>query len=145
MNRVQVVSIQMVREKSLMVERKQVIAPEDAAKIFEAFIGPLDREAFVVGLLDTKNNINALNLVSLGSVNASIAHCREVFKAAILSNAASIMICHNHPSGNPQPSRNDLEVTKNIKESGKILGIPLLDHIILGYNSFVSFKADGLM
>lgn len=145
MKRIQIVSIQQVREKSLMVERKQISAPKIAAEIFETFLGSIDREAFVVGMLDTKNQINSLNLVSIGTLNSTIAQPREVFKAAILSNAASIIICHNHPSGNPQPSREDINTTRTIQEAGKLLKIPLLDHIILGYNSFCSFKEDGLL
>ena len=145
MKRVQIVSIQQVREKSLMVEQKSISSPEIAAEIFQTFLGEIDREAFIMGCLDMKNQINALNLVSIGTLNATLVQPREVFKAAILSNAASIILCHNHPSGNRQPSHEDINTTKTLKEAGKILGIPVLDHIILGYNSFFSFKEEGML
>ena len=90
--------------------------------------------------LDTKNNITGIFTVSTGSLNASIVHPREVFKRAVLQNAASIIICHNHPSGDVTPSREDINITKRLYEAGKILGIELLDHIIIGDNKYTSLK-----
>jgi len=94
--------------------------------------------------LDTKNFITGIFTVSTGSLNSSIVHPREVFKRAILQNAASIIICHNHPSGDPTPSQDDINTTKRIYDAGKILGIELLDHIIIGDNRYISLKERGV-
>ena len=96
------------------------------------FLGEADREYFVVVCLDTKNQPTNINICHVGSLNASLVHPRECFKPAILSNAASIMVYHNHPSFDPSPSREDCEVTRRLVEAGKILGIDVLDHIIMG-------------
>jgi len=95
--------------------------------------------------LDTKNNITGIFTVSTGSLNSSIVHPREIFKRAVLQNAASIAICHNHPSGDITPSRDDIDTTKRLYEAGKILGIELLDHIIVGDNSYTSLKERGVI
>jgi len=94
--------------------------------------------------LDTKNNITGIFTVSTGSLNSSIVHPREVFKRAILQNSASIIICHNHPSGDPAPSPEDINITKRIYDAGKILGIELLDHIIIGDNKYTSLRERGV-
>lgn len=99
-----------------------------------------DREHFKAILLDPRNKVIGVNTVSIGSLNASLVHPREVFKPAILTNAASIILVHNHPSGNPEPSDADIEVTKQINEAGKILGIELLDHIIIGRGKYESLS-----
>src|SRR5207245_2331486 len=111
-----------------------------AAEIYADLKGltMLDREAFVALHLDYKNRLDGLHVVSIGSLSASLVHPREVFKAAILSNAAAIIVVHNHPSGDPTPSREDREITARLKLSGETLGIPLLDHVIVateGYRS----------
>ncbi|ETT87155.1 JAB domain-containing protein [Viridibacillus sp. FSL R5-0477] len=95
--------------------------------------------------LNTKNEPTHLNTVHIGSLNASIVHPREVIKPAILTNAASIMVCHNHPCGNVDASPEDIEVTKRLQEVGEIVGIELLDHIILGEDSYLSFREKGYM
>ena len=96
--------------------------------------------------MDTKNQPVSINVVSVGSLNSSIVHPREVFKVAILSNAASIIIFHNHPSGDPTPSREDVNVTNRLKEAGKLIGIDLIDHIIIGSeNSYCSLKEEGIL
>jgi len=109
------------------------------------FIGDYDREALVVLTFDTKNKINSITVASIGSLNSSIVHPREVFKTAILSNSASIIIGHNHPSGDPSPSKEDISITSRLKECGKILGIELLDHVIIGDNNYISLKEKGLL
>lgn len=94
--------------------------------------------------LDSKNQPTAINTVSIGCLNSSIVHPREVFKVAILSNSASIIVYHNHPSGDIKPSKDDINITQRLKESGKILGIDLIDHIIVGSNEmYYSFKEKG--
>jgi DNA repair protein RadC len=90
--------------------------------------------------LDTKNRLLSWETVSLGTLSTSVVHPREVFKGAILANAASIILCHNHPSGDPKPSAEDIAITKRLAEAGKILGIDVLDHIIFGEEGFVSLK-----
>ena len=97
-------------------------------------------------MLDTKNHIIAAHEVTRGSLNASIVHPREVFKAAVMANASSIICFHNHPSGNPNPSREDLAVTDRLVKAGKILDIPVLDHIIIGDpGEYISLKDRGMM
>jgi len=146
MENIQIVSIKMVKEKKLEYGDIQISSPKDCANIFKKFIGDYDREALVVLTLDTKNKITSLTVASLGSLNYSIVHPREVFKTAILSNASSIIISHNHPSGETTPSKEDIKITKRLRECGDILGIELIDHIIIGDNNkYLSFKEKGLL
>lgn len=118
-------------------------SPRDAYQIADRFIGDYAREAFLVLLLNTKNKVIAAHIAHIGSLNASIVSPREVFQVAILNNAASMIVSHQHPSGNPQESREDIQVTKRLVECGKILGIEVLDHIICGDNNFVSLNEKG--
>ena len=118
----------------------------EAARFFKDQIGNMDREMLALVCLDTKNNPLSLHLVSTGSLNNAIIHPREVFKTAILSNANKIMIAHNHPSGSVIPSQSDIETTLRLLDSGKILGIELLDHIIVGpLNEYNSFAQNSLL
>lgn len=143
--RVDIVSVQLVKEKSLLYSNRKVRSPQDGAELFQEFLGEVDREHFLVMCLNTKNEPTHLNVCHIGSLNASIVHPREVLKPAILSNAASIMVCHNHPSGECTPSPEDIEVTERLKEAGEIIGIQLLDHIILGDDCFLSLKEKGCL
>jgi DNA repair protein RadC len=93
--------------------------------------------------LDTKNQVLREEVVSIGSLNANIVHPREVFKSALLESAASVILTHNHPSGDPTPSREDINVTRKLVDGGKILGIDVLDHVIIGEGKFVSLKDEG--
>lgn len=102
------------------------------------------REVFATVHLDSKNRILCIETISIGSLNASIVHPRETFKAALLSSAAALVLVHNHPSGDPAPSREDLEITQRLKEAGNILGIRILDHVIIG-DSYLSFADRGLL
>lgn len=146
MKRVNVVSVQLVREKSLAYETNVVKCPQDASEIAQKFLEGTDREHFVVMCLDTKNKVNAINTVSIGSLNSCPVHPREVFKAAILSNSSSVILIHNHPSGDPTPSREDSEVTKRLAEAGKIMGIEVFDHVVVGENGrYVSLKEKGVL
>ncbi len=101
-------------------------------------------EIFAILCLDTKNNVTGAFEISRGSLNSSIVHPREVFKRAILNNAASIILLHNHPSGNSEPSREDRVMTDRMVDSGKLLGIAVLDHVIAG-DYYYSFKEEGLL
>jgi DNA repair protein RadC len=102
------------------------------------------KEHFIALHLDGKNRIACLDRVSLGSLNQSIVHPREVFKTACMSSAAAILLIHNHPTGDPSPSREDLDITRRLKEAGDLLGIKLIDHIIIG-ESYLSFVEQGLL
>jgi len=137
--------VQLVRESSIKVERKTILKPQDAFEISSEYYGNRDREMFSVMMLNTKNKIIGINTVSVGSLSASIVHPREVFKPCILSNAASVILLHNHPSGDPTPSQNDLEITRKLHDVGYILGVNIRDHIILGDEVFFSFREKGLI
>ncbi|HLR91507.1 MAG TPA: DNA repair protein RadC [Atopostipes sp.] len=115
--------------------------PQDGAKIASRFIGNDDREVFFVMCLNTKNHVVAVHRCHVGSLNASIVHPREVFKSAIPNNAASIIVAHQHPSGDTTPSMEDINVTKRLVEAGKLLGIEVLDHLIVNNTkSYTSLK-----
>jgi DNA repair protein RadC len=130
--RVPIYRVQLVRDASLTLAQPQCRSSRDSAAMFRCYLGDaLDREHFVVALLDTKNKLIGINTVSIGSLNASVVHPREVFKPAILANAHAILCAHNHPSGAPQPSQEDRVLTKRLVDAGKLLGINVLDHIIL--------------
>ena len=122
-----------------------VKTPQDSYEIIKQYIGNADREHFIVLLLNTKNNVTGLHTVSIGHLSASIVHPREVFKAAILGNAAKMMLAHNHPSGNPQPSQEDIVTTKRLCEAGELLGIEVIDHVIVGHENYYSFKQEGML
>lgn len=139
---------EVVRIKQVITEgelRTVIRSPEDLADVATQYIGDEDREVFLVLVLDTKNQINAVHRCHVGSINASIVHPREVFKVAILNNGASIAVAHNHPSTNPSPSREDIDITKRLKDAGDIIGIQLLDHLIVTPNKekYVSLKEKG--
>lgn len=143
LKRINIVSIKMVRESSVLYNIRRISEPRDIVDLGKKFLDELDREELIVACLNAKNEVNSINVVSIGSLNNSIVHPREVFKAAILSNAASIVMIHNHPSGDVTPSKEDKEITLRIKESGIILGICLVDHIIIGNDTYYSFKEHG--
>ena len=104
-----------------------------------------DRELFHVLMLDSKNTLIGATLISQGSLSSSVVHPREVFKAAILANSAAVILLHNHPSGCPEPSLEDRNCTSRLSEAGKILGIRVLDHIVIGQEVFFSFADCGLL
>ncbi|MDC2863224.1 RadC family protein [Bacillus sp. BP-3] len=123
--------------------RYSIRNPEDCARYIMEEMRFLQQEHFVCLYLNTKNQVMHRQTVFIGSLNASIVHPREVFKEAFRRAAASIICLHNHPSGDPTPSREDIEVTKRLVECGKIIGIEILDHIIIGDHKFVSLKDKG--
>lgn len=144
--RIQVVGLRMVRESSsILYPGRTIRKPQDAADLFRQFTGDCDREIFSILCLNAKNEPTAIHAVSTGTLNASLVHPRETFKLAILANSAAIVACHNHPSGDPHPSPQDIELTERLRDSGCLLGIELLDHIILGNESFISMKEKALM
>ena len=143
--RVNIVSIKMVKENSILYKGKKITSSQDAAKFIGEFIKDADREELIVCSLDTKNQPTSIQVASIGSLNSSIVHPREIFKVAILSNAASIIIAHNHPSDDTTPSSEDINVTHRIKDAGKLLGIELIDHIIIGNERYLSLKEKGII
>jgi DNA repair protein RadC len=129
---------QVVREKTFKTESKKISGSDDAKNLFQQWFDErgFDKEVFVVATLNTKNVVTAIQIVTMGTLDASLVHPREVFRLAIHNNASSVIVAHNHPSGDPTPSREDIAVTNRIKEAGKILGIDLLDHIVVGSHSY---------
>ena len=117
--------------------------PEAVVKAIRASIQDKAKEHLKLILLNPRNKIIGISTISIGTLNASLVHPREVFKDAIAHSAASVVLAHNHPSGDPEPSEDDIEITKKLVESGKILGIEVIDHIIIGKNDYYSFKAKG--
>ena len=115
--------------------------PEDVYKILGPEMQSLEQENARVVLLDSKNRLIKVENISLGSLNANIVHPRELFRSAIDNNAASLVVVHNHPSGDPEPSEDDIKVTKKLIDAGKLLGIKVLDHMVIGNNNFVSIKS----
>ena len=114
-------------------------------EIVEKELKNADREKFICIHFNIKNHIISYEVVSMGSLTSSIVHPREVFKAAILANAASVVFLHNHPSGSTEPSLDDIEITNRLCKAGAILGINVLDHLIIGYNEFYSFRQHNLI
>ncbi|MGV2929343.1 JAB domain-containing protein [Macrococcus capreoli] len=133
-------------EKESDYVMEKIKNPEMVAKMAQRHIGNCTREKFMILGLNTQNKPIFIYTVSIGCVNASIVSPREIFQIAILKNCTNIIAVHNHPSGDPTPSQEDIEVTKRIVECGELLGIHLLDHIIVAFNSnkFVSLRTEGI-
>ena len=149
MVKIENVRIKLVKESAGLYCNNYISSPEDAAEIAAKHFEDMasDREVFSVILLDVKNRVIGINVVSIGSLSASVVHPREVFKAAILANAANIILTHNHPSGDPAPSKEDISITSRLVQAGRLMDIPVLDHIIIGDGTgrSMSFKASDLI
>ena len=138
--------VRLVRDGRVATLEPTIIRhPSDTLPILEAELSELAYERFVALALNTKNHLTAVLPVSSGSLNASIVHPRELFQRAILANSAALIVGHNHPSGDPSPSPEDIALTRKLVEAGQLLDIPILDHVILGYGRYVSFKERGLI
>ncbi len=147
--------IQVVFEKVVLVKEKvgryelprETKSPEDAYRAITAITSVEEeaQEVFGILLLNTRHKIVAAHEISRGTLNGSMVHPREVFKPAALHNAAAIICFHNHPSGDPKPSRDDIEITNRLVEAGKIMGIEILDHIIVSDEGYASLKERGVM
>jgi len=122
---------------------KAIKTPGDVAKIFVDEMKHFDREHFKAAFLNTKNQILKTVTISVGSLNASIVHPREILKPAIAVSAASIVLVHNHPTGDPTPSREDIEFTRRFARCGELIGIELLDHVVIGADRYQSLKEGG--
>jgi DNA repair protein RadC len=124
---------------------KVVRGPDDIVDLVGKELRKEQREFFLVVLLNARHEVMARETVSIGSLNASIVHPREVFKPAVIASAASVVLVHNHPSGDPEPSDEDLSITKRLIEAGELLGIGVLDHVIIAERGVVSFRSRQLV
>lgn len=125
--------------------REAITKPEDAARLVMSEMRLLDREHFVVLMLNTKHKVMAKKTISIGHLDAALVHPRELFKDAIRRSSAAVVLVHNHPSGDPTPSHDDIAVTKRVCDAGSLLGIQVLDHLVVGDNQFFSMKEHGMM
>jgi DNA repair protein RadC len=136
--------VQLVRERTVTGEQRRSIRnPDDVVAILRDELLESDREKLISVMLNAKNVVIGMEVVSVGSLTASIVTPRELFKSAILASAAAIIISHNHPSGEPAPSHEDIRLTERISKAGEILGIKLLDHVIIGELGHYSFSDAG--
>jgi DNA repair protein radc len=126
-------------------KRINIKSPNEVASLFIEEMRYLKKEIFKVLLLNTKNEIIGIENISIGSLNSSVVHPREVFCSAIKKSACSLVFAHNHPSGNPTPSQTDIDITGRLVEAGEILGIKVLDHLIIGDGIYISLKEKMLM
>ena len=136
-----------VREGGIQTERTSL---EDPAKVWELakqYIGlpGEEREHFVVFFLDARNVVKGVQTVSIGTLTASLVHPREVYRPAVVSGSAAVIVCHNHPSGDLEPSAEDREATRRIAQAGRILGVSLLDHVIVTDAGYSSFRQRGYL
>jgi len=143
--RLPVYRVELVREQHLAADNEIVTAPSEVAAIFRRLHENADREHLVVFCLDAKNCLRAINTVSVGDLSSAIVSPREVFKPAVIANAAGIILIHNHPSGDPTPSHDDIAVTRRISECGRLLGIELLDHVVVGEKAHTSLRERGFV
>jgi len=139
--------IALVREPGVkLAERPELRSAAEAVPILAQFIGETDREVFAIALLTVRHRLLGLHTVSVGCLTASLVHCREVFKPAILAGSAAILAAHNHPSGDPEPSAEDVALTRRLAAAGQLLGIELLDHLVIGESGrFVSLRDRGAL
>jgi DNA repair protein RadC len=125
-------------------QRFQIKSPTDAARLLMLEMSHLDQEHLRTVLLDTKNRVQSISTVYIGSLNASLIRVGEIFKAALKWNSAALIVVHNHPSGDPTPSPEDVLVTREIVSAGKLLDVDVLDHLVIGQGQFVSMRERGL-
>lgn len=144
--RVSIIKTSIIKERNMLYGARQISTPILAAGLAKDLFTNADREMLIVASLDSKCNPLSLEIAAIGNVNTCIVSPREVFKHAIVSNAVHIMIFHNHLSGDCTPSREDISITKRLIEAGEMLGIPLLDHLIIGDDSaFLSLREEGFV
>lgn len=146
--RINIYSVTLVKESAKIYDLDTAVirGPQDARDVIVEILDMenLPNEHFVMLSLNTKNKIVGVHTIFVGSLNSSIVHPREIFQRALLNNSASIMVFHNHPSGDPTPSHEDIEVTNRLKQAGEIIGIELLDHIIIGDEGrYISLREKG--
>ncbi len=129
-----------VREPELQFPKPSITCPQDAYAVLKQQLSWADREIFATVILNARNGVMGINTVSVGTLNASLVHPREVFRPAVIMGAASLILAHNHPTGDCVPSREDIELTRRLKQTGEIMGIQVLDHVIIGGNNFLSME-----
>ena len=145
---INVYSLRMVRETTTVYHAdSSVNGPEEATKMFNQIFDLENQpnEQFAILCVNTKNKVAGAHIISTGSLNSSIVHPREVFKAACLNNASAIILAHNHPSGDPEPSREDIETTQRLVNAGNVMGIKVLDHMVIGEGRYISCREQGLI
>jgi DNA repair protein RadC len=125
-------------------ERWQIRAPQDAAHILMPSLGHKEQEHFAVLYLDTRNRVTAREILYKGSLNTSLVRIAEVFRGAVRRNCAALIVAHNHPSGDPNPSPEDVALTRRLVEAGKLLEVDVLDHLVIGNNRYVSLRERAL-
>ena len=141
---VPVFSVRLVRERSHVTD--QVRTPADAARVCCEMLEGYDREVFLAVALSTASRVIGCHVCHIGTVDASVASPREVFRFALLCNARSVLVAHNHPSGNVEPSRADVEVSKQLKAAGEAVGVPLVDSVVCGFDGrYTSLVERGLL
>jgi DNA repair protein RadC len=146
MARVPVYRVELVRERTADCPRRAIRSPEDAADALRAVIGDPDREVFCVLLLDGRNRVIGAHTAAVGTATSAPVTPPQVFRAALLAGAVSVIVGHNHPSGDPDPSPQDRAVTRDLARAGDLLGIALLDHVIVGEGgAFTSMRAEGVI
>lgn len=128
-----------IQSQSKWFSNKRITSPADVAEIFIPLLRDELKEKFLVVCLNSANKIIKYEVISVGNLNSSVVHPREIFKVAIENSSASIILIHNHPSENPEPSNEDISITRKLVDTGKILDIPVFDHLIIAGNSFTSF------
>lgn len=140
--------LELVKEESHKYEvETRISCPKDIYEVLTKVcrIQCNAEEVFILITLNTKNIVTGYFEVHRGTINTSLVHPREVFKRALLNNARYIMVAHNHPSGDPNPSKEDIQITERLKEAGNLLGINLIDHIIVGDDKYISLKEKGVL
>jgi DNA repair protein RadC len=137
-------SIELIPELA-KIARVTVTSPADVAKAYGSLFKDRVRERFLVLWLNSANRVTGFEIISEGILNSSIVHSREIFRGAIVATAAAVIIAHNHPSESAEPSAEDIQITKQVVEAGKIIGIPVHDHIIFAGNTYTSLAESGLI
>lgn len=138
--RINIVSLELVKKSSLLYGPRQCTSVQSAYELVAPFIQNKDREHLLVVGLNAKNEPTVINIAHIGTISQSVASPGDILKPVILSNASRFLVAHNHPSGHPEPSRQDKLLTNRLNEAGRLVGVELLDHIIIGGSSFYSFK-----
>jgi len=139
--------VALVREPGVkLAERPSLKTPAEAARVLAEYIGERDREVFVIALLTIRHRLIGVHTVSVGCLTSALVSPREVMKPAVLASAACLVVSHNHPSGDPEPSAEDVALTRRLVAAGQLLGIEVLDHVVLGEaGRYVSLKERGIL
>lgn len=141
--KINIISLKVCKEKSVEYSFARIIKPKDILKLVKTAVGDTDREYFMVINLNNQNLPNSIEITSIGSLTETMVSPREVFKSAIVSNSARIILCHTHPSGSTSPSDADIKITNVLVRIGKFLDIPVIDHLIVGGDSVYSLMENG--